>query len=159
MKYVLFITCIIVLFFASCKKNIVTETTVAPPVTEAGLYFPPVNSAEWQTTLPASLGWKEAALNDVYTYLQQKNTKAFIILKDGKIVTEKYFGSFTADSLWYWASAGKSMTAFLVGLAQQEGSLSINNPTSDYLGNGWTTCPPNKEALITVRNQDRKSVV
>ena len=153
MKYVLLITCIIVLFFASCKKNIVTETPVAPPETQAGLYFPPVNSSEWQTTLPASLGWKEAALNDVYTYLQQKNTKTFIILKDGKIVTEKYFGSFTADSLWYWASAGKTMTAMLVGIAQKEGLLNINDKSSKYLGTGWTSLPQQKEDLITIRNQ------
>jgi len=43
-----------------------------------------------------------------------------IEVKDGKIVLEKYFGTFTKDSLWYWASAGKTLTAFLVGKAQDE---------------------------------------
>ena len=97
MKYSQFIISIIVLFFSSCKKNVDAATPVIPPVTQDSLYFPPVAGTEWQTTSPVSLGWNEAALNDLYTYLQQKNTKAFIILKNGKIVTERYFGSFTAD--------------------------------------------------------------
>lgn len=138
-------------FLFSCQKN--TDATPDPPV-PTPLYFPPLSSTEWQTTAAASLGWNETLLNnDVYTYLQQKNTKAFIILKDGKIVAEKYFGTFTVDSSWYWASAGKTMTAMLVGIAQQEGLLNINNKTSQYLGTGWTSLPLAKENLITVRNQ------
>jgi CubicO group peptidase (beta-lactamase class C family) len=85
--------------------------------------------------------------------LDEKNTKAFIILKDGKIIVEWYFDSFTQDSIWYWASAGKTITAFLVGLARQKGLLSLEDKTSDYLGKGWTSCPPQKEDLITLRHQ------
>jgi CubicO group peptidase (beta-lactamase class C family) len=69
------------------------------------------------------------------------------------MVVEKYYGSFTADSNWYWASAGKTMTAMLVGIAQQEGLLNINNKSSQYLGAGWTSLPLAKENLITVRHQ------
>ena len=66
---------------------------------------------------------------------------------------EKYFGTFTMDSAWYWASAGKTLTGFTVGIAQQEGFLSIQDTTSDYLGTGWTVCPPLKEEKITIRDQ------
>ncbi len=117
------------------------------------LYFPPLTGNTWSTTSPESLGWCTDKIDDLLDYLEDKNSKAFIVLKDGKIVIEKYFGTFTQDSLWYWASAGKSLTAFTVGIAQQEGHLSINDPTSDYLGEGWTSAPPAKEALITIRHQ------
>jgi CubicO group peptidase (beta-lactamase class C family) len=117
------------------------------------VYFPPIGGTTWETVTPASLGWNETELNNLYTYLQQKNTKAFIILKNGKIVSEKYFGTFTADSLWYWASAGKTMTGMLVGIAQKEGLLNINDKTSKFLGNGWTSLPAAKEDLITIKNQ------
>ncbi len=117
------------------------------------MYFPPTSGTEWQTTTAASLGWNEALIPDLYTYLQSKGTKGFIVLKNGKIVIEKYFGTFTADSNWYWASAGKTATAFLVGIAQQEGIININNKTSQYLGTGWTSLPLAKENLITVRHQ------
>ena len=118
------------------------------------LYFPPINStANWEVTSPSSLGWCLNEIDTLYDYLQQQNTKGFIVLKNGKIVLEKYFGTFTQDSLWYWASAGKTITSFLVGKAQEEKYLSITDTTSKYLGIGWTKCPLGKENKITIRNQ------
>ncbi len=118
------------------------------------LYFPPpqANSA-WETTDPDALGWCSFALPPLLEFLEGSNTKAFIVLKDGNIVIEEYFGTFTADSTWYWASAGKSLTSFLVGRAQQEGLLDINAPSSTYLGTGWTSLTSQQELAITVRNQ------
>lgn len=118
------------------------------------LYYPPLSStATWETTDPATLGWCPDRIASMYTFLEQQNTKGFMVLKDGKIVIEKYFGTFTQDSLWYWASAGKTITSFLVGKAQEEGYLSINNKTSDYLGTGWTTCTLPQENNIKISNQ------
>lgn len=136
----------------SCKKDSSDLSNPIMPVSDP-MYFPPVSGTEWQTKTAASLGWNETLLNDLDAYLQLKNTKAFIILQNGKIVKEKYFGSFTTDSLWYWASAGKTLTAFLTGLAQEEGAVNISNRTSVYLGTGWTSAPLAKENLITVRHQ------
>ncbi len=147
----LFSTLFAVIFLFSCQKNTSDPNPVPPVVTP--LYFPSITGTEWQTSTAASLGWNETQLNDLDTYLQSKNTKAFIILKNGKIVKEKYFGTFTADSIWYWASAGKTLTSFLTGLAQEQGILNINNKTSQYLGTGWTSEPLAKENLITLRHQ------
>lgn len=151
MKKILTALPLILFLFPACKKDSGSGQPVIPP--SASLYFPPVGSNEWQTQSPASLGWNESELNNLYTYLEQKNSKAFIILKNGKIVAEKYFGTFTADSNWYWASAGKTMTALLAGIARQEGILNIENKTSVYLGAGWTSMAPAKEDLVTVRHQ------
>ncbi len=134
----------------SCQPTAPEDPT---PGVATGMYFPPVSGSTWETSPPAALGWNETELNNLYTFLEQKNTKAFIILKNGRIVSEKYFGRFTADSVWYWASAGKTMTALLVGIAQQEGRLKISDRTSQYLGAGWTALPPAKENLITIRHQ------
>ncbi|MBK8497833.1 MAG: serine hydrolase [Flavobacteriales bacterium] len=116
-------------------------------------YFPPLTGNAWTTVDPASLGWCTDEIPPLLTYLGDNNSKAFIVLKDGKIAIEQYYGTFTQDSLWYWASAGKSLTAFLVGKAQEEGFLDIDDPSSDYLGTGWTSCTPEQEAAITVRHQ------
>ncbi|MGE5682868.1 MAG: serine hydrolase, partial [Bacillota bacterium] len=59
----------------------------------------------------------------------------------------------TQDSLWYWASAGKTLTAFLIGKAQEEKLLSISEASSKYLGLGWTNAPKEKEDKITIRHQ------
>ena len=72
------------------------------------LYFPPLTGNAWDTVSPSSLGWCVNNIDTLYNFLQQENTKGFLVLKDGKIVLEKYFGTFTQDSLWYWASAGKT---------------------------------------------------
>ncbi len=119
----------------------------------AQLYFPPLTGNTWQTVSPDSLGWCTNRFDSLYKLLDDNHTKAFIVLKDGKIAIEKYFGTFTQDSAWYWASAGKTVTSCLVGIAQQQGLLSINDSTSKYLGKGWTVCPPEKEGLITIRHQ------
>lgn len=117
------------------------------------LYFPPIVGTNWDTMSPASLNWCPNAIDSLYAYLDTNNTKAFILLKDGKIVLEKYFGTHTQNSLWQWASAGKTITSFLTGMAQEEGYLDIDDSTSSYLGNGWTACTPLQEAQIKIRNQ------
>jgi CubicO group peptidase (beta-lactamase class C family) len=123
-------------------------------VNAQNIYFPPLNqTAFWDTISPASLGWCTNEIDTLYDFLQQQNTKGFIVLKDGKIVLEKYFGTFTQDSAWYWASAGKTITSFLIGKSQEENFLSISDTTSAYLGNGWTSCTQQQEDRITIRHQ------
>nr|MBK9652740.1 serine hydrolase [Bacteroidota bacterium] len=117
------------------------------------LYFPPLIGNTWDTVTPASLGWCTNYIDTLNDYLQSTNTKAFIILKDGKIAHEKYFGTFTVDSLWYWASAGKSLTSVLIGIARQKGVLSLSDTVSTYLGKGWTSCTQAQEDKITIWNQ------
>jgi CubicO group peptidase (beta-lactamase class C family) len=122
-------------------------------VLSQNLYFPPNTASNWDTISPASLGWCEERVDSLIDFMETTNSKAFMVLKDGKIVIEEYFGTFTADSLWYWASAGKTLTAFTVGLAQEDGFLNINDTSSQYLGQGWTATTPAQEAEITIWNQ------
>ncbi|MGH1517491.1 serine hydrolase domain-containing protein [Chryseobacterium sp. JK1] len=88
----------------------------------------------------------------------ENKSRAFIIYQDGKVINEKYFGTkiidkqpFDKNSTWYWASAGKSLTATLIGIAQQENLLNINDPVSKYLGK-WTGMDQKDENKITIRN-------
>ena len=155
MKYSILI--VLILFVLGCNKD--DDNIINPPV-ESTLYFPPLNSDEWESKSPSELGWDISDLDGLLTYLEDNNTRAFIVLKDGKIVIEEYFGNnilgtapFDRNTKWYWASAGKTLTATLVGIAQQEGLLNINNTTSTYLGNGWTNLTSDKEDMITVKNQ------
>jgi CubicO group peptidase (beta-lactamase class C family) len=117
------------------------------------MYFPPNTGNEWQTIAPENLGWNINEINALYSYLEAENTKAFIVLKDGKIVLERYFDTFRQDSIWYWASAGKTITSFLIGQSTYDGKLSLNDISSKYLGKGWTSMPADKEDKITIWNQ------
>lgn len=114
-------------------------------------YYPTANT--WDTTSPSDLNWCPEKLDSLYAFLESKNTKAFIVLHKGKMLSEKYFGTFTQDSAWYWASAGKSLTAFLVGKAQEQGHLSLDSSTATYLGEGWTSATAKQEKAITLQHQ------
>lgn len=147
---------IFILFCFGCSN---TDETSPVPVTET-TYFPPLDSQNWETVTPELLGWDTATLPELEQFLSSNGTRAFIILKNGKIAYENYWGNnitntapFDQDKVWYWASAGKTVTALLTGIAQEEGLLNINDKTSDYLGQGWTQAPLEKENLITVRHQ------
>jgi len=117
------------------------------------MYFPPNSGATWDTLSPVKFEWCDEKINNLYQFLDSSSTKAFILLKDGKIVLEKYFNGQSATSNWYWASAGKTLTAFLVGLAQQENYLKITDTSSRYLGKSWTNCTQAQEDKISIWHQ------
>jgi CubicO group peptidase (beta-lactamase class C family) len=141
------------IFFASCSE------TEEPQATN--LYFPPINSSTWETADPATLGWNVSKINELDAFLNNSNTRALLVLKDGKMVIEKYAGKqlinsnqdFTVTSNWYWASAGKTLTAALAGIASAQGALNLDEKTSAYLGTGWTNLTAEQENKITVRHQ------
>ncbi len=134
----------------SCSSES-ADPTPTPAPTET-LYFPPLTGTTWETKSIASLGWKQAAVQPLLDYLELKHSKGFIILVNGRIVMENYFNGHAAMTNWYWASAGKTLTATLTGIAQQEGLLNINNKVSQYIGTGWTSETLAKENLITCKN-------
>lgn len=119
---------------------------------EETMYFPENNTEAWETKSMSSLGWNEDALLALLEFLEEKNSKSFMILVNGRIVTENYFDGHTATTPWYWASAGKTLTATVTGIAEEEGFININNKVSDYIGIGWTSAPAEKENLITCRH-------
>ena len=118
----------------------------------APLYFPPTTGTTWATTAPASLGWCQPPLDSLLAFAGRKGSKSLLLLKDGRLVVEQYYGTYTADSAHYWASAGKSLTATLVGLAQQDGILSLSDSTSKYLGR-WTSATRAQQRQILIRHQ------
>lgn len=145
-----------VLFLITLCFCEVNDEDVQP---ENNLYFPPINSSEWETIDPFMLGWNSESLEELKDYVSESNTKALILLKDGKIAFEHYDGigfsnqTFTEKSYWYWASAAKTLTSFLVARAEAEKMLSLDHPSSNYLGDGWTHLGLEQESQITIRHQ------
>lgn len=120
---------------------------------KAQTYFPPLVGKQWDTISPAQLNWCTDSIPSLLNYVGSNKSKGFIVLVDGKIAIEKYYGTFTQDSIWYWASAGKSLLATTVGIANQENLIDIQKPSSFYLDTSWTSCSVQDELNIKVVNQ------
>ncbi|WP_430900789.1 MULTISPECIES: serine hydrolase domain-containing protein [unclassified Paraflavitalea] len=142
---------ILVLFvpFFACQKS--TEPSPNPSTPET-MYFPSNSDTAWARKDISTLNWTTDSLASLRSFLIQKNTKSFMILVNGRIVLEEYYNGHGKDSTWPWNSAGKTLVSSSIGIAQQEGLLSINNKASQYLGTGWTSAPLAKENLITVKH-------
>lgn len=143
-----------------CAILMACSTNDPEPDKNKTLYFPPTTGTTWQTEEFTALGWNEAELANLYDFLEDNNTRAFIVLKDGKIAIEKYFGkqfdgttNFGVTSNWYWASAGKTLTAAIIGIAEAQGKINLQTKTSTYLGTGWTNLTLAQENNITVLHQ------
>lgn len=148
MKQLKLLLLLVLLSAIGCKKG----NPDPLPTTPETMYFPSNTSPEWETRSTSTLGWNQAAIQDLKKFLLEKNSKSFMILVNGRIVLEEYFDGHTAASTWQWNSAGKTLTSVVTGIAQQEGLLNINNVASQYLGSGWTSESVAKENLITVKH-------
>jgi CubicO group peptidase (beta-lactamase class C family) len=138
-----------VLSFTACKKS---HSDMGDNAGDS-YYYPPLSGDTWETKSAASAGWDETQLQSAFDYAATKNTYGLIVLHHGKIVKEQYWNGWTKDTRYYLASAGKSIVGFVTGIAQQDGIIHINDKTSTYLGTGWTSLPPAKEDLVTIKNQ------
>ena len=58
--------------------------------------------------------------------------RAVVVLREGAIVAERYYNGETADTLHDIRSAGKSITALLVGAAVARGQLATGKTVGDY---------------------------
>ena len=152
MKKVYLLLALVGFGILSCSED--DNTSELPPDSPdlSQMYFPPVTTQEWEKVSISDLGWNGDEEQSLYDFLENNNTKAFIILKNGRIVVEKYFNDGSASENYPWYSAGKTLTATLTGIAQQEGLLQIDEPSSLYLGSGWANITDTQESQISIRN-------
>ncbi|MFD1292533.1 serine hydrolase domain-containing protein [Lutibacter holmesii] len=137
---------LLLLLIISCSKS------EEPQKIDTELYFPSTTSNTWETVSAESLGWNTTEIDPLLSFLEEKNTKGFIVLYNGRIVLENYFNNHSENSTWYWASAGKTLTSIMTGIAEEQGFLDINKPVSTYLGTSWTSINLDKEILITPKH-------
>lgn len=68
-------------------------------------------------------------------YIQEKNTRAFIVIKDGRLLHEQYWGNFTVHNYCNSFSVAKSIVSILIGIAIDEKIIdSYDVPIKNYLG-------------------------
>ncbi|BDB28815.1 serine hydrolase (plasmid) [Cupriavidus sp. P-10] len=66
-------------------------------------------------------------------YLRNTHTDGFIVLHQGRIVYERYFGSFGPYQPHIWASMTKSVTGLLAAMLVEEGKLDMQARLAQYV--------------------------
>ncbi len=67
-------------------------------------------------------------------FLASTGTTAFIVIKNDKVLYEKYFNGYRRDSINTSFSMAKSITSALIGIAIDEGLIaSVNDPITKYI--------------------------
>lgn len=76
--------------------------------------------------IPEDIGCSQDSLNvmdDIIYNFKQKDFRGLIVIKDNKLVIEYYYHQFWRNHIHDIRSAGKSITAMLLGVAIQEGLI------------------------------------
>lgn len=76
--------------------------------------------------------------------------RSLLVVKDGRLVVEEYFGASGPDDLHDVRSVTKSVVSALTGIALARGDIrSLDDPVSDYLGPLVPNLDPEKGAITT----------
>ncbi len=151
MKYFFLITILLLITGCSSDDTAASETPIASD-TDGALYFPPIGPDDWETVSLDALGWDTDAESALLDFLAANGTKAFLLLKDGKIAMEAYPNGGQKNEAHPWYSVGKTLVSFSAGLAVQQNRLLLNEPSSAYLGTGWSSLENGQEIAITVKD-------
>ncbi len=141
--------------FLSCDSGTPGGTPATPtpspsPAAPTGRYFPGA-SDQWEKVDPRAVGWDPQRLQGAIDYAGTKNSTGVVFLSGGRLMAEQYWkvGQHFAGDI---ASAQKSVLSVLIGIAQVEGLLKIEDTASKYLGAGWSKAPASHESRITLRH-------
>ena len=85
---------------------------------------------------------------------QPKNTKAIVVIHDGKLIAERYADGVSNQTPLIGWSMGKSVTALMVGLLVGDGALTPNAPANVPQ---WQSQPDDPRAAITLDHLLRMS--
>lgn len=114
---------------------------------QASAYWP--RAGEWDTRAPRDAGMDAAALEEALQYAGDRNSTGLIVLRGGRIVAERYWKGWTADTTEPIFSSSKSLTSTLIGMAIEDGKIkSVNQSASDFVPS-WRGTP---KAAITIRH-------
>lgn len=87
--------------------------------------YTPLAGAGLDVSTPSEVGLDPMALAELYLNAAQLRTLyGLLVIKDGQLIAEKYFNGSALDKRKFMASATKSFTSALVGIALDQGCLS-----------------------------------
>lgn len=87
-------------------------------------------------------------------HLDSNRTDGFLVLHQGKIIYEKYFGNMDETTTHNWFSVSKSLTGLTTAILAAEGKIDLQQSITHYLpalkGTAWEEEPVQKAMDMTV---------
>ena len=71
--------------------------------------------------------------DDLESFLRSTETTAFIVVKRDRLLYEHYFNGYQHGSTQTSFSVAKSFASALVGIAVDDGTISLNDAMTDYI--------------------------
>ena len=114
---------------------------ILPPVAQAQTAEPSESDSlggiRWTPGKPSDYGIDGAALDSLYAAMAQEphgDLKGMVIVRGGRLISERYFNGDSVSTLHDIRSATKSLTSLLMGFAVQRGLVhTVDDSISPYL--------------------------
>lgn len=143
----------------TCKKQPAvapgSKLNLAPLNPPARTYWP---TKVWQTASPETAGLNIENLKKMEAYVfstsgnekERKGirTNGLVIIKDGKLIYERYARGYTAETPHLIWSVSKGFVNAMYGIAVQEGRVKIDYPVKKYI----TTYKGSQKSKVTLRH-------
>ena len=83
---------------------------------------------------PADVGVSQKATDKLLSYIEEKDipVNSLLIMKDDRLILEKYYDSFNSESLQRMYSITKSLTGIAVSILIDKGLVSYDEPITTY---------------------------
>jgi CubicO group peptidase (beta-lactamase class C family) len=104
----------------------------------------------WPISTPEEQGMDSHLLEKMFDFIAQdgKNIHSLLIVRNGKLVVEAYFDPYDPGTKHQLASASKSVTAILVGIALQDGILrDLDQKIEEFFPEAGESRDPRKKEI------------
>ena len=116
--------------------------------------YTPLPGDDWDVSTPAEQGVDPKLVAELYYKAAELETiKGLLVVKNGKLIAEGYFNGGSVDEMFDRASATKSFTSALVGIALDQGCLSsVDQKMIDFFPEFAGQIEDPRKEQITIRD-------
>jgi len=120
----------------------------------AAVDYTPYSGDDWEVSIPEAEGLDPTLVAELYYDAAKLNTiYSLLIVKNGKLIAEKYFNEGANDLKSNLQSVSKSFTSALVGIAFDQGCLTnLDQPFLDYFPEYADQIDDPRKKEITIRH-------
>jgi CubicO group peptidase (beta-lactamase class C family) len=90
-------------------------------------------TSAWETAAPEAAGFDSAALRRIARDAGRRGSTCFVVARDGALVGEWNWQGVDADAPREVYSVTKSVTSTLIGIAQADGDLRVDDPAATHI--------------------------